>query len=314
MKNQGTPNEVVISMKRHTIAVIAILLLIAGSSPPRGEASAQIPQAPQRILSLAPAATEILFYLGLGDRVIGVTEYCTWPPEAREKMNIGDMMHVNLELVLAPRPDLVVLSNMNGHIGKQMEELDIPVGIVYQDDFAQICESMLRVGAACGIAEEAERRVDSLKIAAMAAASKGRRSEGPPKRVLVVVARDEGDTEMRKLYVAGPASFYEDLLRDSGAANAFTNDAPYASISREGLIRLDPDLIIELFGAHGMKNVSNGEILAQWGGLADVRAAKAGDVAVIRGDFTLRAGPRYPEILEAFNKVINGGAREITGD
>jgi ABC-type Fe3+-hydroxamate transport system substrate-binding protein len=144
MKNQGTPNEVVISMKRHAIAVIAILLLIAGSSPPRGEASAQIPQTPQRILSLAPAATEILFYLGLGDRVIGVTEYCTWPPEAREKMNIGDMMHVNLELVLALRPDLVVLSNMNGHIGKQMEELGIPVEAVYQDDsrkFASRCSA-----------------------------------------------------------------------------------------------------------------------------------------------------------------------------
>jgi ABC-type hemin transport system substrate-binding protein len=113
--------------------------------------------------------------------------------------------------------------------------------------------------------------------------------------------------------VAGPAPFYEDLPLDSRAANAFTNGEAYAGISREGLIRLGPGLIIGLFGAHGMKNVSNGGILAQWGGLADIHAAATGDVAVLRGDFTLQAGPRYPEILEAFDAVINSGVREITG-
>ena len=66
----------------------------AGPADPAAGASA-----PQRSLSLAPAATEMLFDLGLGDRVIGVTEYCTWPPEAKSKTNVGDMMHVNMEVL-----------------------------------------------------------------------------------------------------------------------------------------------------------------------------------------------------------------------
>jgi iron complex transport system substrate-binding protein len=262
-----------------------------------------------RILSLAPAATEILFDLGLGERVVGVTEYCSWPPEAGQKTNIGDMMHVNMEVVASLKPDLVLLSNMNEPLRDRIEAFGIPVIIVYQDDFAQICDSMLRVGVVCGIADIAERRVKELRKEARDLSAKETSSE--KKRVLIVVGRDAEDTSFKGMYVAGPRSFYENLLAEAGTVNAFTRNVPYANISREGLMRIDPDIIIELVGEHGMTNVDSNSILAQWSKLTDVRAAREGRVGVIRGDFTLRAGPRYPRILEAFSKIIDGGVREI---
>ncbi|MDR1138028.1 MAG: helical backbone metal receptor [Synergistaceae bacterium] len=264
---------------------------------------------PLRILSLAPAATEIIFDLGLGGSVVGVTEYCNWPPEAKSKDNIGDMMRVNMEVLISMRPDLVVVSNMNEHLKEQIEALGYKVAVVYQDSFEQICVSMLRVGEACGVPDAAQKRVEEIRevVRGLSAGFAGQRD----KRVLIVVGRDADDASFKKVYVAGLRSFYEELLEDAGASNAFTEDLPYAALSLEGLLRLDPDIIIELVGEHGMTGADSRSILAQWKNLTDLRAARDGNVAVIRGDFTLRAGPRYPLILESFAKIIHEGVREI---
>jgi iron complex transport system substrate-binding protein len=281
--------------------------LIAAAS--LSSASQSAAAEPSRILSLAPAATEIIFDLGLGGGVIGVTEYCNWPPEARSKTNIGDMMRVNMEVLVSMRPDLVVISNMNGHLKDQIESLGYKVVVVYQDDFGQICDSMLRVGEACGISGAAKKRVEELRGVVRGLAAE--RPRGEDKRVLIVVGRDNDDASFKKIYVAGARSFYEELLGDAGAVNAFSGDLPYAALSLEGLLRLDPDIIIELVGAHGMTDVDSQSILAQWKNLSDLRAARDGNVAVIRGDFTLRAGPRYPLILKSFARIIHEGVREI---
>jgi iron complex transport system substrate-binding protein len=286
---------------RAFFVLTAMASLFAASNP-------SLASAPRGILSLAPAATEILFDLGLGDRVIGVTEYCTWPPEAKLKTNVGDMMHVNLEALVSMNPEIVAISSMNAHIQSQIEALGYPVVVVGQDSFEEVLDSMIRVGDVCGISEVARKRAAGLKETVDAISMK---PGDEKKRVLVVVGRDMGDTSFKKVYVAGPRSFYDDLLTRSAAVNAYPDDLPYASVSQEGLLRIDPDFIIELVGEHGMTNVDTESILAQWGKIKDLRAARSGSVAVIRGDFTFRAGPRYPLILEAFKEAIHEGAREI---
>jgi iron complex transport system substrate-binding protein len=199
---------------------------------------------------------------------------------------------------------------MNEHMKPQLEALGYPVIVVYQDDFAQICESMTRVGEACGMSDAAKKRVSGLR---RAVSDISRRSgKLPAPRVLIVVGRDAGDASFKKIYVAGGLSFYQDLLGEAGAKNAFEGSVPYAAVSREGLLRLMPDVIIDLIGEHGMTNVGSPEILSQWRRLRDVKAAQEGNVAVIRGDFAFRAGPRYPLILESFVSAIYGGVREIS--
>jgi iron complex transport system substrate-binding protein len=219
------------------------------------------------------------------------------------------MMHVNLEVLVSMNPDIVFISSMNGHLQSQIEALGYPVVVVGQDSFEEVCDSMIRVGEACGIPDAAKDRVEELQWI-VESLSKKPGGKKPP-RVLVVVGRDIDDTSFKKVYIAGRGSFYNDLLTRSAAANAYPDDLPYASISQEGLLRMDPDLIIELVGEHGMTNVDTESILAQWKKIKDLRAAQSGNVAVIRGDFTFRAGPRYPIILEAFKRVIGGGVREI---
>ena len=155
---------------------------------------------PARILSITPAGTEILYDLGLGDRVVGVTKYCTWPPEAQVKPSLGDMLHVNLEVVMGLRPDLIVVSNMNQQVGEQVESLGYHTVTVYQDDFEQICDSMLRVGRECGIEDKARLRVEELREAVR---EKTIAPGASPPRVLIAVGRDPSEEVLRQIYVAG---------------------------------------------------------------------------------------------------------------
>jgi iron complex transport system substrate-binding protein len=286
-----------------TSFILAAFLAFFMAAPAFGD------RAPERILSISPASTEILYDLGLGDRVVGVTAYCSWPLEARLKVNLGDMMYVNMEVIASLRPDLVALSNLNEHLKGQIEAFGFPVVVVHQDSFDQICDSMLRVGEVCGVEEEVRRRTDALRLSVRELAERSSRGQRP--RVLVVVGRDMEDTSFRRVHVAGPLSFYETLIGEAGASNAVTQQTSYATITREGLLRLDPDIVIELIGEHGMTNTATPEVLEQWKRLTSLKAVRDGAVAIIRGDFALRAGPRYPMLLEAFASVINDEVREI---
>lgn len=299
------------------VSVAAMILVAAFYALPRtaaGPGASARAGAPERIVSITPAGTEILFDLGLGDRVAAVTKYCTWPPEARKKTQLGDIMSVNLESLAVISPDLVVISDMNETLRAQIEKMGYAAVSVNQDNFDEICSSMLRVGEACGIPEIAAKRVEKLRESVRKISATVKKSAVPP-RVLICVGRDPADTTMKTLYVAGARSFYEDLLRAAGAENAFEHDVPYAQISREGLLRTDPDVVLDLIGESGMDaDISTEKILESWEKITDLRAAREGNVAVIRGDFILRAGPRYPEALDAFIRAIHGGIREINGE
>lgn len=274
--------------------------------------STQLAQAAgaRRIVSLAPVATEILYSLGLGDDVVAVTRYCTWPPEARKKTQLGDMLEVNLEQIVALAPDCVVISDMNEVVRSRIEQMGYRTIGVAQNDFESICRSILALGDVFGVAPRARGEVASLQKQIAALREKTRTLAKP--RVLVCVGRDVADASFRTLYVAGRKSFYQELLEMAGAENALdAGYVEYAALSHEGLLQLNPDVIIELIGEHGMANRStDAELLAQWTALKGLKAAEKKRVAIIRGDFAFRAGPRYPQILRAFIGAIHPGALE----
>lgn len=293
--------------------MIAAVLVFSVSAEPLCAAE------PRRILSIAPSATEILYDLGLGERVVGVTKYCTWPPEAADKPRISDMMDLNMEVVAALEPDLAVISNMNGHLEARLRAFGVDVLVVYQDDFSGICASILETGRVCGVEERAENRVGELENSvrelserARALAAKKGFGNGESPRVLVVVGRDMADPDFRKVYVAGAESFYDDLLAESGARNAVDLYVPYMNLSREGLLRIDPDMIIEILGEHGNVLYEISGAAEQWGAFDALRAVRGGNISILKGDFALRAGPRYPLVLSAFIRAIYGGERAIS--
>lgn len=265
---------------------------------------------PARILSLAPVTTEILYDLGLGDRVVGVTKWCNWPPEAAQKPQVPDMMNVSVEAAAGFAPDLIVLSNMNGHVENRLRAFGFNVVAARQDDFGAICESMIEIGRACGVEEAARARVEELRAEVRGLAADV--PDGPRPRVLVSVGRDTADGTFRRVFAASRGAFYTDLVREAGGENASERDEAYTQYTREGLIRVDPDIVIELAGDHGAGEAAE-VIAAQWEAFTDLRAAADGRVSIITGDVALRPGPRYPAILRAFIRAIQGGERLIDG-
>lgn len=253
-----------------------------------------------RIISLSPTATEIIFDIGLGGNVVGATTYCTWPPEAESIPRVGDVMNANLEVIASISPDIALISDMNEHLARDLSKIGVASVVTRGETFDDICASMLVIGEACGAYEAASKRVEALRAEARAAVPAHLPEASPS--VLVVVGRDE---TFSRVYAAGPQSFYNDILKACGARNALTNDVKYASLTREGLIAADADIIIELTGDAESGGRSAGEIASDWSGLRDVRACENGSVRCIVGDFVMRAGPRYPAIVRAFADTLS---------
>lgn len=270
--------------------------------------------APKRVVSLSPVGTEMLFDLGQGGNVIAVTEFCDYPPEAAKKPKIGGYAEINFEALVAMRTDLLVLQDMHKRFTPQLDRLKIPYVILRQDSVDDIFDSITRLGAIFGVEKEAGRRVAAIRadLAKIAAKTAG---AGRPK-VMLCVSRELSERVISSFYIAGADNFYNELIKLAGGENvAGRSRTPYPHISVEGLLRLDPDVIIDLVGDksfyHSKEPVDVDVIFdkkylaGQWKNSAAVKAVKKGNIAILDGTVYLRPGPRVARIVLAFAKAIH---------
>jgi iron complex transport system substrate-binding protein len=255
----------------------------------------RIPDHPARIVSLAPSITETVFVLGEGDRLIGVTDYCDYPPEATRKARIGGISNPNFEAILTLRPDLVIAtseSNYAEHV-ERLVSLGLPVYVVRPVDWETVLESIERIGDvlgrdALGRAQVAAMRRDADAI--------GRAVAGSPRpRVLYVVWPNP-------LIAPGRDTLINDLIRRAGG-DSVTGDEPllYPRLSLETVVERRPDRII--VGRHGPETVE--ELLRGWERLGSVTAVREGRVYGVDGNLVHRPGPRMVEALRALARVIH---------
>ncbi|MDI3280767.1 MAG: cobalamin-binding protein [Bacillota bacterium] len=255
-----------------------------------------LPAPPQRIVSLAPSNTELLFALGLGPRVVGVTTWCNYPPEAQKREKVGDV-RVNEEKVVALRPDLVVADgNLQPEAARRLEALGLPVLVVAPRDLAGVFRALELLGRAGGREREARELATHLRArvervqARVEALKRGRHT--PPLRVLVLVDPDH-------LYAAGPGTFLDELVRLAGGTNvAAQAGVPWPQLSEEEIIRGDPEVILVTGG-------SREAVLRRrsWRYLAAVRT---GRIYELDPDRFSRSGPRLVDALEELVEVLYG--------
>jgi iron complex transport system substrate-binding protein len=197
----------------------------------------RIPRIVRRIVSLAPSVTETLFALGLGDRVVGDTNFCDYPPEARTKVRIGGPINPNIEAIAALHPDLVVATrSINPPASvRSLEQLGIPVYATDPHTVEQVLTSTQRLGelldagdAGRSLAADLGRRLSALdqRLAGL-----------PPKNVLMVVWLDP-------LISVGHDTFLEDALRRAGAHSVIDTRQSWPNVNLEQVIRLQPDYLV----------------------------------------------------------------------
>jgi len=244
---------------------------------------------PMRIVSLTPSNTEILFALGLGGRIAGVTKFCSYPSEARKKPKVGDVS-TSAEAVLALRPDLIIAhSFINSKVISQLEGLGQTVFAIdpktigeVQRDIRTLGKITSRPKTADALAKKMEREIEAVR-----ASRKGK----APQKVLVVI-------QSSPLWAAGPKTFVDEMIKIVSATNVSSDARPgFVPFSKELAITRNPDVIIVGFKA----DVNFFLTSPAW---KNTSAAVHHRVYAINPDLLMRPGPRLSQGLREMAKVI----------
>jgi cobalamin transport system substrate-binding protein len=254
-----------------------------------------LPTAPARIISLVPSVTEILYSIGAQDRLVGVTDFCDYPPEARRKPHVGGMLAPSLEGMVSLKPDLVVATSAGNRqeTFDQLERLRIPVYGVNPVAVADVLDLIGRLGRLTDRSEAADRTVAALR-----------------ERVRAVTARVEGRPRPRVLYVLWPdplmvpgrGSLVSELIALAGGESVTADGGDgYPRYSLEAALARNPDVIV--LASHGSERSPLSR--DKWERLRQVPAIAAGRLYTIDGNLTHRYGPRIVDGLERLARFIH---------
>ncbi len=263
--------------------------------------TAGLAAAPQRIISIAPSVTEILYGLGAFDRVVAVSDYCTYPPAVKSLPRVGGWRTPNLERLAALRPDLVVMTDAQApFIQDQLQQLGIRTLVTPSQTVGDALNAMEAIGRAAGKEREAKTLAEATKSALDRVRNRARNLPHPT--VLCVVDRTPGT--LRDLYAATRGSFLAELIEIAGGrVIAAPAHAGYAKISKEAVLTHNPDVIIDL--VHGTKGKLAEELAAVWRDLPELKAVRTGRVYPVRADFVPHASQRIAETVILFARLLH---------
>lgn len=254
---------------------------------------------PARIVSLAPSITEILFAVGAGPQVVGVTSFCNFPPEADELPEVGGFStkSISIEAIVGLEPDLVVAGATNQQpIVEQLEQLGLPVVVLTPTSLEEVYANIVQVGYLTGHATQGSAVVDAMRA----------RIEAVTTRVAAIPA-EERPTVYWEVYddpltTVGPATFTGQLIELAGATNSFADASEdYPQVSAEAVFARDPQVML---GPDSQGPKLTPEVVARRPGWADVRAVRDGRIYLLDGDIVSRPGPRLADALEAMAAAI----------
>jgi iron complex transport system substrate-binding protein len=260
---------------------------------------------PERIVSTSPSITEILFALGLGDRVVGVSSYCRYPEAALRLPKVGSFMRPEPEVIARLRPDLVIVHAGPHTVPRQLATLGIASLTVDRGTLANVYTSIRAIGAAAAVPDRATRLVADLsrRLAAVEVAA----SRRPARKVLLVVGRQPGT--LSDLVAVGRGSYLNDLVKVAGGRNVLDDPGlpEYPRISMETVIRLDPDVIVdagdmgETEAEHRRRQPTTERL---WRQQTLVRAAQANAAHAVTSDAFVVPGPRVVDAAETLARWL----------
>jgi len=246
---------------------------------------------PERIISLSPSNTEVSFALGLEERIVGVTEFCNYPPEAQEKAIVGGFDSPSIEKIVELEPDLILASTIHDEEVPRLEEMGYPVLVVESSRVEELFESMALVAEVAGVEQAGEELINSMQ-----------------ERIAVVqdkVADLDSEDRVRVFYevysdplmTAGAGAFIDEIISLAGGENIFGDVADnYPQISAEEVADRQPDIIL-FPDYHGTSSMVLEEMAGR-PGWESVPAVENNNIHAISDDTFARPGPRIVEAIE----------------
>jgi len=287
------------------IRAVALVVLLALASPAQALVlrdmlgrEMTLAGPPTRIVSLVPSVTESAFALGGEARIVGVSDFCDWPPAARAKPRVGGMVNPSLETLVALKPDLVVGTDEGNREETfvQLQRLGIPVYIVHAHRISEMYDLIARVGALTGrrdavgpLVAGIQRRIDAVRAAVKAR---------PAPRVLYVLWPDP-------LLVPGRDSHLTEMIELAGG-RSITGGEPvsYVRFSIEAAVARAPEVIVLADHSTGASTAGRAAP-EKWQALTSVPAIRAGRLYSVDLSVLHRYGPRVPEGLELLARMIH---------
>lgn len=251
----------------------------------------QMAHSPQTIVSLAPNNTEILYALGLGNRVVGVDAFSDYPPQAKQKTKVGDM-NPNVETIVRLHPDLVIgFSPSQRTAAEKLEQAHIPTLLYNPQTIDQVFQEITQIGQVAGIPSQADREVQQLRqrldtiqqrVSTLSSAQK--------LRVLIL-------TDTKERYTGGKGTLYDEVIRRAGGINTAASGNGWYALSKEQLLAQNPQVIVLTGGsASDLQNDPS---------LSDVAAVKEKRIVTsIDPNLLSRAGPRLVDGVEQLAKTL----------
>lgn len=279
-------------MKRFLFALIAPLFV----TPCSAEADRCA-----RIISLSPSITEVIYELGLGEKLVGVTRYCRYPPEAQSIAKVGGFYDMSLESMLSRKPTQVFGLREHGEVRASLQKFGVPTQEVDHTTVDGIKRSISTIAEMCGVESRAREKLATLEQRENAL--RARRAAAPSYRTLVVVGRmHEGDS-LSGIYVSGRDGFYTGVIELLGMRNINTDPTvAVPMLSAEGFMALAPDAIVEVV------NVDDPELKgapsAIWNRFPQVPAVKNSRIFTLSDDYASIPGPRYIVLAERLAELL----------
>jgi iron complex transport system substrate-binding protein len=253
----------------------------------------RIDKEPIKVISVAPNITETIFALGQGEKLVGRTDYCEYPEDAKQIESIGSLESPNIEKILSLNPDLVIAStHFKKDVLQKLEELGLKVMVLYgEESFQGVYQVIEKLGTVLNAKEEADKVIANMKQKVTNVITTVKDAE-KPEVYYVVGFGESGD------YTAGRGTFIGEMIKMAGGKNA-ADDVKGWKYSLERLVEKDPDILICSKGYSPKEKV----ILAN--GYKDLTAVKNGKIFDIDNDLLEIQGPRLADGLERLAKIIH---------
>lgn len=272
--------------------LLAVVLMAAGVA--RGDS-------PKRIVSLSPSTTEILYGVGAFPRVVGVSQYCSYPPEVQKLPRVGGWQNSDVEKIVALRPDLVVLTEaQEPFIADRLRAFNLRFVAVPAESLADVFTAIRIVGAKTGNEEQATDLARQTHQSLDAIRSETRSL--PKRSVLLNVSRTPGT--LSDLYVATAGSYLIDLIEIAGgrsvAAPARTG---YGKISKEAVLALNPEVVIDVM--HASTSSLGEHSMEAWNDLPELRAVKEKHIYAVDDPFLPHPSQFVTHVAKIFERILH---------
>ncbi len=255
---------------------------------------------PKRIVSLSPNVTEIIYGLGAWDKIVGVTMYSDFPPEAKTVPKVGGWVNPNLEAIVNLKPDLVIfMKDQESIFGDNIRKLGLnTLSVDSNNSIKDIQNSILQLGKVLQKEKEAESLAARIRSNFEEMSSK--MSKVPKKRVLFIVGRNPGTLE--DIYVIGRDNYINELINLAGGENVVKSDRFALKIAKDALLSFDPEVIIEI--AYD-KTDDRDSTIETWSALKEISAIKNNEVHVVSSSELLHPSQRIIEGADILAHILH---------